>query len=205
MQIKYAYADVQGTSVSLRADNFSHIEFKRIKSSHYVFNNNQLKVAVEGSASFLMKPFDDVELINRVSFKWRSKGVPEIKNALHEESRAGDDAVFKLGLLLSGEDSFPNLLLPSWMKRVEKNLHHPSNSMIYLVANAKHISGQRWVNPYNKRITMIAANNAVDDKGWKTSSYRFDAPVDVVALWLMSDGDNTDSAFTVHIKDIIIE
>ena len=199
------FANAQAEMISLQADNFEHIEFRRIKSNYHAYQNQQLQINVNDSASFLMKPFDNIKKVSQVKFKWHSKGVPKIKNPQHEEQRVGDDAVFKLGLLLEGKDSFPNPLLPSWMKRVEKLLKYPSEDMIYLVVGAKHEIGEQWANPYNKRVTMIAIDSVKDKQGWQQSSYHFEMPVNVVALWLMSDGDNTDSNFIVFIKDINIE
>lgn len=191
--------------IVLKAKNFEHIEFRRIKPNVHTFHDQHLQIAVDNSASFLMKPFHEVRKISKITFSWRSEGVPEIKNAQHEEQRPGDDAVFKLGLLLEGDDALSNPFLPSWMKRVEKLLNFPSENMIYLVADAKHASGEQWPNPYNDRISMIAMMSEDNGDGWRKASYSFDVPVNVVALWLMSDGDNTDSSFTAHIKNVLIE
>ena len=204
-QSNYLYAGSMEKVLDLKADNFEHIEFKRIKQNRYSFHGQQLQVDVEGSASFLMKPFDSVRKVRQVSFKWRSNGAPKIKDAQHEEQKQGDDAVFKLGLLLEGSDSFSNPFVPAWVKRVDGLLKYPSEDMIYLVADSKHVPGQRWVNPYNKRVTMIAIDSVDDAQNWQRSSYYFDTPVNVVGLWLMSDGDNTASSFTVNIKDIKLE
>ncbi len=203
------FADMSAQVILLQADNFEHIVFKRIKANHHDYQNQQLQIEVDGSASFLMKPFDHVRQISHVSFEWRSDGRPQIKNAQHEEQRAGDDAVFKLGLLLKTDDALPsplpNPFLPSWMKRVDELLKFPSENMIYLVVDAKHAANVQWTNPYNRRVTMIAIDSFNDKQGWWQSSYDFEVPVNVVALWLMSDGDNTDSRFTAYIKNIKIE
>jgi hypothetical protein len=196
--------------ISLQEENFKHIKFSRIKPNHHVFHDQQLQINVDDSASFLMQAFSHVRQVNHVSFEWRSDGIPQTKNVEHEAQRRGDDAVFKLGLLLKTNDSLLlNPFLPPWMKRVETLLNFPSENMIYLVVDAKHSVGERWANPYNKRATMlsIASTNVSTEnkRDWKQASYRFDIPVSVVALWLMSDGDNTHSNFTVHIKNIRIK
>jgi len=205
LQSNGLYAGSMEGVLDLNADNFEHIEFKRIKKSRYSFYDQQLQVAVEGGASLLMKPFDSIKKVQQVSFKWRSSGAPKIKDAKHEEQKQGDDAVFKLGLLLEGSGSFSNPFVPAWVKRVDGLLKYPSEDMIYLVANSKHVPGQRWANPYNKRVTMIAIESVGDAQGWQRTSYYFDVPVNVVGLWLMADGDNTDASFMVHIKDIKLE
>ncbi len=191
-------------NIPLLEEDFEHIQFKRIKENNYVYQDQQLKIEVDDSASFLMMPFDHVQKVSKVSFQWRSVGKPNIKNEKHEKKRNGDDAVFKLALLLKADDTLFNPLMPAWMKRVGKLLSLPSEEMIYLVAGAKHAAGERWINPYNDRVKMIAMKNDVDADGWLMASYAFDQPVEVVGLWLMSDGDNTGSKFTVRVKNIVL-
>lgn len=191
--------------ILLQADRFEHIQFKRINASSYIFHDQLLQIDVDKSASFLMLPFDEVVKVNRVSFEWRSDGAPQIESPQHEEQREGDDALFKLGLLLKADDSILNPFLPPWMKRVEALLKYPSENMINLVAAAKHAPGEQWPNPYNKRVSTIAVGSVSSGQGWMKASYQFDRPVDVVGLWLMADGDNTGSSFSTYIKNITIE
>jgi len=191
--------------ISLQSKNFEHIEFSRIKPNHHFFHNQQLQINVNKSASFLMQAFDQVKSVKRVSFEWHSNGFPKIKNAQSEEQKSGDDAVFKLGLLLKTDESIFNPFIPEWMKHVESLLSFPSEEMIYLVANAKHAIGEQWANPYNKRVTMTSIESIESKQNWKLARYEFDVSVNVVAIWLMADGDNTHSRFTTHIKNITIE
>ena len=191
-------------AISLQADNFEHIQFKRIKANRYTFQQ-QLQIDVDNSASFLMLPFETVKQLNKVSFEWRSEGGPLIKDSQHELKRNGDDAVFKLGLLLRSDSESINPFVPSWLKQVRKLLKFPSEELVYLVADAKHAAGERWTSPYNRRITMISVESRGDGSGWQQSSYQFEQSLDVVALWLMADGDNTHATFTVFIKNIVLE
>ncbi len=190
--------------ISLQADNFEHIQFKRIKANRYTFQQ-QLQIDVDNSASILMLPFETVKQLNKVSFEWRSEGGPLTKDSQHELKRNGDDAVFKLGLLLKADSESINPFVPPWLKQVRKLLKFPSEEMIYLVADAKHAPGERWTSPYNRRVTMISVESRGDGSGWQQSSYQFEQSLDVVALWLMADGDNTHATFTVSIKNIVLE
>ena len=164
-----------------------------------------------------MKAFESVKPVKQVSFKWRSDQLPKVKDAVHEKQRVGDDAVFKLGLLLKSENEIDNPLLPKWMKQVKSLLNYSSENMIYLVAGSKHVAGEQWPNPYNHRVTMVAMSSEniesklesrIDgefEEGWQQASYRFGEAVEVVAIWLMADGDNTGSSFTSYVKDIKLE
>lgn len=192
--------------ISLQANNFEHIQFKKIKPNNHAYKNNVLKIDVDDSASLLMLPFDTVKKISRVSFEWRSEGLPLINDAQHESSKAGDDAVVKIGLLLKADETpFYNPFTPSWLKRVNELLSFPSDNMVYLVANAKHAAGEEWPNPYNARILMVSISSMKGLDGWQQASYQLDQSLAVVALWIMADGDNTDSKFSSYIKNIRLE
>jgi len=199
------FAETQIKPVPLQSDVFEHISFSRIKANRYTYHDQQLQIDVDGSASFLMMPFDTVRQVNKVSFEWRSDGVPHVKDSLHEKKRGGDDAVFKIGLLLKTENSLPNPFFLSWIKQVDKLLKFPSDHLVYLVPNAQHPVGEQWENPYNHRATMISVNSHAEISGWQACSYNFQQPLDVVGIWLMADGDNTNSSFTSHVKNIRIE
>lgn len=193
-------------AISFQAENFEHIQFKKIKPNKHVYENNILKIDVDDSASLLMLPFETEKKISRVSFEWRSEGLLLINDAQHEAAKTGDDAVVKIGLLLkAGDTSFCNPLAPSWLKRVNKLLAFPSDNMVYLVANAKHAAGEEWLNPYNTRVLMVSISSIKGLDDWQQASHQMDAPLSVVALWIMADGDNTDSKFTSYIKNIRLE
>ncbi len=205
LHVSTLFAATPVEAISLQANNFEHIQFKKITANRVTFQKQQLHIDVDNSASILMLPFETVKLINKVSFEWRSDGGPLIKNARHELERNGDDAVFKLGLLLQSDDESINPFVPPWLKQVRELLTFPSEEMIYLVAGAKHAAGERWISPYNKRVTMISVVSRDDGSGWQRASYQFEQAPNVVALWLMADGDNTHAAFTVIIKNIVLE
>lgn len=191
--------------VLLQEDNFEHLQFKRIKPNNHVFDNDELKIEVDDSSSFLMLPFATVKKINKVSFEWRSEGLPRVVDAAHESTKLGDDAVIKIGMLLKADESSFNPFAPSWLKRVNELLSFPSENMVYLVANAKHVAGEQWLNAYNDRVLMVSINSVKSLDGWQQASYQFERPQEVVALWIMSDGDNTDAKFTSYIKNIQFE
>lgn len=192
-------------AILLQEDNFEHLQFKRIKPNNHIFENGELKIEVDDSSSFLMLPFVSVKKVNKVRFKWRSEGLPLVIDAAHESTKFGDDAVIKIGMLLKADESSFNPFAPSWLKRVNKLLSFPSENMVYLVANAKHVAGEQWLNAYNERVLMVSINSVKGPDGWQQASYQFEQSQEVVAIWIMSDGDNTDSKFTSYIKNIQFE
>jgi len=189
-----------------RADfaELQHIEFGRIPANEITVSDGTVTFRVMKSASFLMQGFDQVMPVKQVDLSWKSEGVPSLQDADQEKQKAGDDAVVKLGLLLRADKEGFNPFLPGWMKQVRQELSHPSEMMIYLVADSRHDAGQRWANPYNERITMVSMLDVPTGDGWNRSTMEFDEPVDVVAIWLMSDGDNTGSSFVTTVREVVL-
>jgi hypothetical protein len=181
-----------------------HIEFGRIPANEITISDGAVTFNVMKSASFLMQGFDKVMPVKQVELSWRSEGGPALHDADQEKQKAGDDAVVKLGLLLRAEKERFNPFLPAWMKQVREGLSYPSEMMIYLVADSRHDAGQRWANPYNERITMVSMLDVPTGDGWNRSTIEFDEPVDVVAIWLMSDGDNTGSSFVTMVREVVL-
>lgn len=192
-------------TIALTSGDFEHIQFSRKKSNIYQYQNGVLIIRVDDSASFLMQAFDKVKHVEAVSFEWQSQGQPAIESIEHEKQRSGDDAIFKLGLLIESNEVQTDFFLPPWMRRVNDLLKFSSEEMFFMVAGAKHTAGQTWPGPYNRRITMIAMNNAALGLGWNKARYQFSEPVRVVAIWLMADGDNTHSTFVSRVRNIVIE
>jgi hypothetical protein len=191
--------------ISLQADKLEHIQFKKITANRISYQDQQLQIDVDNSASILMLPFDTVKQIDQVTFEWRSESGPLSKDLQHELERSGDDAVFKLGLLLKSDNDSINPFVPAWLKRVRELLKYPSEEMIYLVAGARHPAGERWLSPYNKRITMVSVASRDIGSGWRQSTFQSEQPLKVVALWLMADGDNTHAEFGVTIRNIVLK
>lgn len=198
--------EAQAEPVALSQHNTQHIQFRRIPPNQYHFEQDMLRIEVDDSASFLLLPFKQVKTVSTVHFDWMlESGELRLEDAAHEASRPGDDAVFKLGLLIEGDPGFGNPLAPKWLKQANAALTTPSNRMIYIVANAKHPAGESWTSPYNSKVEMIAAQGRALEAGWSRASYIFEQPVSVVGLWLMADGDSTDSRFSTRVKNIELE
>ncbi len=201
----YSGQKLKQERIDLRADAFEHIQFGKIQPTQYRFDNGVLIAEVDDSASFLMQAFDAVKTVVAVRFKWQTQGRLLVKNAAHETRRDGDDAVFKLGLLLKTGAALPNPFVPKWLKRVQALLKFPSENMLNLVAGAHHAAGEQWSGPYNSRVKMIAVKSAPDGQGWRQASHQLETPAEVVAIWLMADGDNTHSAFTTRVKAVELD
>lgn len=192
--------------IVLDQDNFDHIHFKRIKPNQVSFSDGVIHFEVNKSASFLLLAFDDIKSIHSVSFQWTANGMLNKNSIEHENTRKGDDAWLRVGLIIEGQpDYVPEPLLPRWMKQVRQTLKHQSGRMVYLIPDALHTQGDIWKSPFSSDIDMISVGSRDMGNGWKQASYEFTNPQHVVGLWIMADGDNTGSIFESRLRNLVVE
>jgi Protein of unknown function (DUF3047) len=197
-------ANLLAEGISLEDKNLTHISFKQITPNHFDFKDDVITIQVDKSASFLLYPFKNKKDIKTVSFQWKKQGTIDVKDASYEETRQGDDAYLRIGLVIEGEDSFNNPFAPKWVKTVRETLHHSSDKMIYIISGSKHEHGQRWKSPYSDEVEIISVGSRTQSDHWNISEYIFKNSQTIVGLWIMADGDNTQSTFTSKIKALTL-
>ena len=192
--------------ISLEADSFEHIHFRRIQPTMVSFNAGVIRFDVNKSSSFLLLPFEEVRDIRAVSFDWTANGMLNKASAAQESTRKGDDAWLRVGLIISGEpDLVPEALLPRWARQVRHTLRHPSDRMIYLIPDARHKPGETWKSPFSSNIDMVSVASLEGPDEWKQVNHTFAQPLRAVGIWLMADGDNTDSVFSSQLRNLVVE
>jgi len=185
---------------------FEHIHFKRIKPNIVTFDQNVIRFDVNKSASFLLLAFDDIKPVHRVSFEWKADGMLNKDSVEQEKTRKGDAAWIRVGLMISGEpEPVPEALLPRWTRQVRQTLRHPSDRMLYLIPGARHAPGTTWKSPYSSNIDMISVASTDTDNNWQRVDHEFSETRQIAGLWIMADGDNTDSIFSSQLKNLVIE
>ena len=87
---------------------------------------------------------------------------------------------------------------------MRETLHHSSDKMIYIISGSKHEHGQHWKSPFSDEVEIIAAGSRTQPDGWNVSEYTFKNAQSIVGLWIMADGDNTQSTFTSKLKSLTL-
>ena len=206
LPLLFAAGHLHADQINLDKTNFEHIHFKRIQPNRISFENDVIRFEVNKSASFLLLAFDDVRNIRRVSFQWKANGMLNKSSVSHEKTRSGDDAWLRVGLIIMGEPiDLPDLLLPRWMKQVRKTLRYSTDSMVYLIPDARHAVGESWKSPFSSDIDMISVGSTGMADNWNQATHEFANPQQTVGLWIMADGDNTRAIFNSQIRNLVIK
>lgn len=193
---------VAAAPIKLVPGAFRDLIFEDIKPTRYSFANGILKAEVAKSASALILPFAQIRPVSGFAVHWRTKGTMAVKDAAQESEKDGDDAWFRFGLVLSGPAPTIPFLAPGWVKALGGMMQHPGDKLVYYLLGAKHPPGQAWPSPYSDDITSISTPAQPATDGWQLTRLNFAKSQQVVALWLMADGDNSGSTFTTEIKDL---
>ncbi len=189
----------------LLESGFKAIEFKKLPPTVYTLEAGVFTAKVRSSSSAWLLPRSTAMKVKKVSFAWKHEGRPRVEGVESEKSKAGDDSLLKVGLVLAGPAPTIPFFAPAWIKAVRDILTLPSDRMLYLVVGAQHAPGQRWPSPYSDSIQQESLASTPGKDAWQLASYEAAKPEDVVGLWLMADGDNTAASFSVEMKDLLIE
>jgi hypothetical protein len=77
--------------------------------------------------------------------------------------------------------------------------------MLYLIPGARHAPGTSWKSPYSPHIDMVSVASSRLDDNWQRVDHELSEPQRAVGLWIMADGDNTESIFNSELRNLVID
>jgi len=190
--------------LSAKAEQFHHITFKNIKPTKYSISKGQLTAITDKSASAFILPFKKKRTVNYMSFEWKFTGNFNQPSVKEIKTKGGDDAILRLGLMVSGRARLVPFFAPTWIKKTADIMKFPAGDLIYLNPHSPLADNRKWKSPYSTSIQNIAVGSKLLADKWRRSTYKFDEELTVVGLWIMSDGDNTSSKFETHLRNLVI-
>lgn len=199
-----SFNSISAKEASLLVKDYEEISFDDIPKTKYSNVDGQLLSIVKKSSSILLQPFSKKQTVKTVKVVWKKTGDLKTKSFDHETTKSGDDAYFRVGLIVSGEAPTIPFFAPAWIKKSKEILKLPSDKMIYLTVGSKAAAGKTWPSPYSGSIESMAPQKSVSTGEWTTSEFTLSKATEIVGLWIFADGDNTESSFNVSVKSIEI-
>ena len=204
--IAYTQTLTAGTVVKpLERSNFKPIMFKNIPETRYLLEAGVLSATVDRSAGAWVQAFQEPTPVKEIRWQWQADGRPGVRDKEHEASKAGDDAVWRIGLMIQGPKPFIPFFASSWIKQVAEIMKYPSDRMLYLVSDARHAADQKWQSPYSSSIENWAVASTPRSDGWQDVRLVFPQAETVVGIWLMADGDDTKSQFQTRLRKLELD
>jgi hypothetical protein len=170
------------------------------------FSAAGLRLEVEGSAMPLIHPLPAKLRVAGVRVRARIEGALAIPPGRQGEEKF-DDYVFRLGLVEPGErrlNFVQRQVAAEWVRRLYALAPEGTGiagiRFLKVGADPAHL-GRARQHPLSELITeRVVALPAPD--GGIDFAYRFERPLEAIAVWLSSDGDDTGARYRLDIESI---
>lgn len=189
---------------------FHQEEFSGIPSNKVNFSINGIEIKVDSSASPLVFPILPPKKITGFTVTGEFKGLPRIQNTERQGQKGADDFPLRIGFVAAGANR-PNLLqrafAPSWLRNLYSIISKESGISVvrfYNVTQNQKALGQTRQHPSSELITeeYFALQTNV---GKFDFTKTFDLPIEVLAVWISVDGDDTKSKYEVLISSLSLK
>lgn len=205
-------ADELEEVISFKEDRWQVLKYSSLKPNEVKFSSEEIELKVDSSSSPLIYPFDRAKKLKKIYASVNVQGKLKLKKEIKQGEKGYDDFLFRLGLVYEGEQTlsfFKRQFAPKWVRTLFSlapkgtGVDHIHFYNIYSDERLKNSSRKH---PQTELITEEFVSFAA-----ATGNYEIDLPLTknldkkVLALWVSSDGDDTNSAYSVKIKKIKVQ
>jgi len=183
--------------------------YSQIPKNEFIAHEEGLLIQVNQSASPLIRALNSIKHVYGFKVKGNFSALPQMDDFSKQGDKRHDDFPLRIGFIVPGEKTlsgFRRLFAPQWIKNLfqlaPKGMGIDSVQFFTVTQNKNHL-GQIRTHPSSE---LIAEHfiHYIDDKGDFSIEYRFPTPLQVVAVWIATDGDHTHSKFNLLIKHLEI-
>jgi hypothetical protein len=182
------------------------LQYSSLPPHRVRFSGTGLEIIVDGSAMPLIFPLSERLRVRSILVKGRVEGTLRVPPERQGEKEF-DDYVFRIGLVERGERTLnfvQRQLAADWVRRLFELAPKGSGiSKIHFFnvgAERAHIGQQRQHPLSDLIVEQVVAVPRTD--GRFDFAHALARPLDTIAVWLSSDGDDTASRFTVLVEHI---
>jgi hypothetical protein len=187
---------------------WQNLEFRKIPKNTVSFTDNSINVKVKNSASPLVYPLPRSAAVHGFHVKLAVHGRirwPEGVDAPWEE-----DSIFRLGFVVKGQrrlNRLQRLAAPEWVRKLYA-LAPPKGGIdrivFFNVVDNPKLVGKVRVHPKSDLLEERAIAARKPDQTGIEINYDLEKPLDVAAVWISIDGDDTHSQFDIEIREITL-
>jgi hypothetical protein len=182
------------------------LQYSSLPPHRIRFSNAGLEMTVEGSAMPLIYALPERLRVGSIRVKGRLEGTLRVPPERQGEKKF-DDYVFRIGLVERGERTLnfvQRQFAAAWVRKLFELAPKGSGiSKIHFFnvgAEKAHIGRQRQHPLSDLIVEQVVAVPRTD--GRFDFAHALDRPLETIAVWLSSDGDDTASKFTVLVEQI---
>ena len=183
------------------------LSYREIPANNVAFINDSMIISVNQSSSPLIYPLEQPVSIDEITLNLEVDGALNLGQQKQGEKGA-DDFVFRLGVVYAGEKQltgFQKVIAPEWVKRLFQLAPEQTGVdriHFFNVYSDDRLADGLRTHPLSTLITEQFHIKRSSDP--VTLSLKPKEDKKVIALWISSDGDDTDSSFKVTLKDLTL-
>lgn len=185
------------------------LQYSSLPPHRIRFSKAGLEMAVEGSAMPLIYPLPEPVRVASIRVKGRVEGTLRVPPQRQGEKNF-DDYVFRIGLVEPGERTLnfvQRQLAAAWVRKLFELAPKGSgiSKIHFFNVGTENVQiGRQRQHPLSDLIMekVVAVPRA---DGRFDFAHTLDRPLDAIAVWLSSDGDDSGSKFTVLVEQIELE
>ena len=187
-------------------DQWQVLEYRKIEANQVSFEATGMAVDVTSSASPIIYPLAEPVIVKGIEVSGRLSKLLAVDPALQGDDEH-DDFALKIGLVVAGDQTLggmQKLFSPDWVVTLFELAPEGTGidhiHFLTAVQGPERLQQQR-VHPLSE---LIREHNVwlLDKPGAFSLTHRLDAPLQVVAVWLSIDGDNSQSSFRTHLEQL---
>lgn len=187
--------------------DWTPLSFRGIPPLNHTIAKDSITLRVVQSAGGIVRPLPAGTHVKTITIRGRIEGQLNTRAAARWQEE-NDDALLRVGLIHAGGkplNALQRTAAPGWIRTLDDVLckagRGPARIDNLLLTPHADWVGKSRQHPKMKQVHERFAA-APGKNGTFTLTSTFDEPIDALGLWLMADGDNTESTFTVTITGI---
>jgi len=196
-------------AVSFMPDKWEVLQYSGIKANQVNFNKNAMTIKVNQSAGPLVYQLKKPQVVKEIIIDVDILGKLKLKKT-KQGDKGNDDFSLRVGLVYQGDKKLGFMqkqMAPGWIKKLfslaPKNLG-VSHVEFFSVFQDQRLANSKRVHPLSE---LMVENFVVQQPANGKLKARFKVPSNKTALavWISSDGDDTNSAFSVRLNQLVLQ
>ncbi len=195
-------------AVQMTQNKWEVLQYSGIKANQVNFNNNTMTIKVNQSAGPLVYRLNKPQVVKEIILDADILGKLKLNKSKQGE-KGNDDFSLRVGLVYQGKRRLGFMqkqVAAGWIKKLfslaPKNLG-VSHVEFFTVFQDKRLANSKRVHPLSdllvENFTVQQPNN-----GKLKVSFKVPSNKTALAVWISSDGDDTKSAYSVRLNQLIL-
>jgi hypothetical protein len=195
-----------------KSKNYEHcwkvVQFQNKLPNKIVSDKEGLHIGVESSANLLAYCLKEPVDVNGVLLHGSVTGLPRIQENTQQGDKKADDFALRFGLVISGTkklSKIERLFAPELVKHLCELAPNSKGIDHVLFLNLANDPPPKWrnrIHPIGRGLLRERVAGVSSEHGNFTLNVEFKQPCTVLALCIISDGDDTKSKYQVTINNI---